>query len=138
MPATSTFQRHGAIVAKGEQRDWSRLIKGGKRSDDLLVHLHGQDYLLVAHDLPTRKVADRVRRRLVTLLHEVTKLACGPEASPLFLGSEVFEPADQDPGNVLARLLVALHAQDRSAALPPTAAAQPMDRALHSQLAGLG
>lgn len=130
MPATGTFQRHGAPVAKRELRDWSRLIAGGKRNDDLLLHLHGQDYLLAAHDLPSRQVADRVRRRLHTLLQEVTVLACGPEATPLFLQSVVFEPAAQDPGSVLARLLVALHAQDGPVVPRRATTAEPAVRAV--------
>lgn len=138
LPTAGTYQRPGAVVAQGEQRDWTRLIEACKRGDDMLLHLHANDFLLVAHGLPGRNVAARVRRRLHNQLIEVTTLACGPQALPLFLDSIVFEPVVHEPGAVLAKLLVALHAQDgrRSAELPHIGPLAP--RPMPTQPAPLG
>jgi hypothetical protein len=115
MPVIGTFQRQGAPVAAGEQRDWSGLILGCQRGGDMLMQLHGNDFLLAAHSLPTQDLAVRVRRRLQAQLEELTQMACGAGATPLFFEAMVFDPEEKDPGVVLARLLVALHADGHAA-----------------------
>ena len=103
------------VLAHGEQRDWTGLIHRTKRGDDMLLHLQGNDFLIAARGLPSREVAARVRRRLHHQLHELTAMACGPGVTPLRLHSAAFDPQQTDPGHVLARLLVALHAHDSDA-----------------------
>jgi hypothetical protein len=112
MPTVGTFQRQGAPVQAGEQRDWSNLILGLQRGGDLLLPLHGCDFLLAAHSLPTQELAVRVRRRLQSQLEDLSKMACGAETLPLFFEALVFDPEERDPGAVLARLLVALHSEE--------------------------